>query len=192
MRRGVHRGARKPVQSFAPGESTDAEVLAAAAGVDSDEVCPAHRWLEAPMAPPMAAALLDRPAFTVAELVDEVQWPLGVGVGLVESVGGVRSPLADDGDTVDLVARLGADGILLVADAGLGTISDVRLAADALADSAVLVLLNRFDPDVDLHRRNEAWLREREGLLVETDVTAMVGRSFDWCRPSAVVPRQEV
>ncbi len=100
--RGIRVAARKPVQSFEPGAGpTDAEVLAAATGEIPDQVCPPHRSLPVPMAPPMAADALGRPAFTVAELGHEIEWPDDVDVGLVEGVGGPRSPLAADGDTVD-------------------------------------------------------------------------------------------
>ena len=159
--------ARKPVQSFDPAadEPTDAEVLAAASGEDPTEVCPEHRWLPVPMAPPMAADALSSPPPLLGELLDELAWPGGpVDVGLVETVGGVRSPVADDGDSRDLTRALGPDVVLLVADAGLGTIDAVRSAVDALAPEAIVVHLNRFDPDDDLHRRNVAWLRDRDGL----------------------------
>src|SRR5439155_16608062 len=96
--------ARKPAQSLdaddAARGATDADLLAAATGEPVEVVCPRHRWYEVAMAPPMAAAALGRPPFTVADLVDELRWPDGGDVGLVETAGGVRSPIADDGDTV--------------------------------------------------------------------------------------------
>jgi len=53
--RGVPVAARKPAQSFAQdGRPTDAELLAAASGQAPWDVCPAHRWYPAAMAPPMA------------------------------------------------------------------------------------------------------------------------------------------
>ena len=86
------------------------------------------------MAPPIAAEALGLPPFTVADLVGELDWPRPrVDVGLVETAGGVRSPQADDGDVCDLVAALGPDLVVLVADAGLGTINSIRLSIDALA-----------------------------------------------------------
>ena len=125
------------------------------------------------MAPPMAAAVLGRPAFAVADLVAEIEWPAGAEFGLVETVGGVRSPLADDGDTVQLVRALAPDHVLLVADAGLGTINAVRLCVAALGTADCTVFLNRFDSGDDLHRRNLAWLSERDGLQVVTAVDAL-------------------
>lgn len=164
---GVTVAARKPVQSFAPGEGpTDADVLAAATGERAEAVCPTHRWYEVPQAPPMAATALGRPPFTVADLVAELAWPPGVDVSVVEAVGGVRSPLADDGDTVALAAALRPDLVVLVADAGLGTLNAVRLSAEALAGHPLVVVLNRYDESDDLHRANRAWLTERDHLDV--------------------------
>ncbi len=118
------------------------------------------------MAPPMAAGVLGRPAFGIADLIEELSWPAqDVDVGVVETAGGVRSPLADDGDGAALSMAIDPDLVLLVADAGLGTINAVRLSAGVLAAPCVVVL-NRFDPSSDLHVRNRDWLRGRDGLRV--------------------------
>lgn len=175
-RRGIGVAARKPVQSFEPGETTDADLLGAATGVAPEEVCPPHRWYGVPLAPPMAADALGRPPFGVAELVAETEWPDGVAVGLVETAGGTRSPVADDGDNVDLLAALAVDHVVLVADAGLGTISDTRLAAGALGARPLTVVLNRYDDGLDLHRRNRAWLTVRDGLDVVTTIAGLADR----------------
>jgi dethiobiotin synthetase len=173
---GVHAVARKPVQSFEVGapEPTDADVLASAAGEEPHDVCPPHRWLSLPMAPPMAANALGLPELRLADLCAEIVWPdREPDLGFVEAVGGVRSPLADDGDTVELALQLRADLVLLVADAGLGVIDNVRLAAEALAPTPTVVFLNRFDSS-DLHKRNLAWLRDRDELDVVTDLDELV------------------
>lgn len=165
--------ARKPLQSFDPDDPhpTDAEVLATATGEDPHDVCPADGWYAVPMAPPMAADALGRRCPTLADVASGITWPdQAVDVGLVETVGGVRSPLAEDGDSRDLVRALGVDVVLLVADAGLGTIDAVRHAVDALAPLAVGVLLNRYDHSSDLHRRNRAWLADHDGFVVVVDV----------------------
>lgn len=179
--------ARKPVQSFeatdAPGD-TDAGILAAATGDDPHAVCPPHRWYERALAPPMAAAVLGRPAFTLTDLVAELSWPERIDVGVVETAGGVRSPMtSDDGDSVSLAAALMPDVVVVVADAGLGTINAVRLTMAALEplvetrqDLEVVVILNRFDDDDDLHRRNRDWLREADGLDLVTSVDELVER----------------
>jgi dethiobiotin synthetase len=162
---GLRVAARKPAQSFEPGDDPagrDAAVLGAASGEAPERVCPRHRWYEVGMAPPMAASALGRPRFTIADFVSELAWPAsGVDVGLVETAGGVRSPLAEDGDAVSLCLELTPDLLVLVADAGLGTINAVRLTTEALRAIEVpqVVVLNRFDASADLHVRNRSWLR---------------------------------
>jgi dethiobiotin synthetase len=170
--------ARKPAQSFDPSEQgrTDAEVLAGATGEEPTTVCPTHRWYEVAMAPPMAADLLGRPPIKLAELTAEIDFPEGVDVGLVETAGGVRSPIAHDGDTVDLMAAIKPDAAVLVADAGLGTINAVLLSYAALAPVPVHVILNRFRAGDGLHVANRQWLSERFGLDVSVDVDSLCER----------------
>jgi dethiobiotin synthetase len=167
--------ARKPVQSFDQDDvTTDAAALGAATGEDAATVCVPHRWYEVPMAPPMAAAALGRPGFSIVDLVAELAWPSSVDIGIVESAGGPRSPLADDGDTIALATALAPDLVVLVADAGLGTINAVRLAHDAFGALApVVVALNRYDDSLFLHRANRDWL-EAAGFSVVTDPNSLV------------------
>ena len=175
---GLRVAARKPVQSFDPAESvpTDAEVLAAATGEAPHDVCPAHRWYRVPMAPPMAAEATGLATFTAAELIAETSWPASADVILVETVGGVRSPLADDADSAEFAKLLAPDQTLLVADAGLGTINAVRLSLDALAGLDPIVFLNRYDEVNELHRRNLDWLVIRDARRVITTVDDLVAR----------------
>jgi dethiobiotin synthetase len=171
--RGLTVSARKPAQSFdidsegvRLGGPTDAEVLGAASGEGPDSVCLPFRSYPRAMAPPMAADALGLPEFTVADLVREMAWPSdAVNVGIVEMAGGVRSPQASDGDTTDLVSALNPDLVVLVSDPGLGTINLVRLSMDALGAVTetmpgvpTVVVLDRFDPHHDIHRRNREWL----------------------------------
>ena len=177
---GLRVAARKPAQSFEPDDDParlDASVLGAATGEPPEEVCLPHRWYEVAMAPPMAAERLHRPSFTIQDLMSELRWPPDadavtdpVDVGLVETAGGIRSPLAADGDCLALCEALAPDVIVLVADAGLGTINAVRLTLDALHSlvAPVAVVLNRYDGANDLHVRNRQWLQARDGLAVVT------------------------
>ena len=212
-RRGLTVAARKPAQSFdidpegvGLGGATDAERLGEASGEHPDTVCHPFRSYHRAMAPPMAAEALGLPPFTVAELIGELVWPAqAVRVGVVETAGGVRSPQAADGDVVDMVAALAPDVVVLVADAGLGTINGVRMSMDALAgarpvdgarpgdgagtESAAgtesgprtVVVLNRFDDRDEIHRRNRQWLAERDGYQVvvipggESELADLVG-----------------
>jgi dethiobiotin synthetase len=139
-------------------------------------VCHSFRSYTRAMAPPMAAEALGLPGFSVADLVGELDWPAEqVTVGIVEMAGGVRSPQASDGDTTHVVEALRPDVVILVADAGLGTINAVRLSMEALrtpgagsSGAHVVVVLDRFDGHHDIHRRNRQWLTERDHFEVVT------------------------
>lgn len=168
-RRGLTVAVRKPVQSFAAHElgSTDAELLAVSTGQTPHVVCPPHRWYGEPMAPPMAADVLGLAAITSRELVEETVWPPGVDIGIVETVGGVRSPMTHDTDSIEFARLLQPDGTLLVADAGLGAINAIRLAAPTLAGLAWLAFLNRHDHS-ELHHRNQRWLQTQTNIETAT------------------------
>ena len=157
--------ARKPAQSFAPDdELTDADVLAAATGEYPMDVCPPHRCYPVPMAPPMAAGVLGRPSFSVADLVEELAWPSGVEVGWVETVGGPRSPMAVNGNSAAFAAALRPDLLVLVADVRLGAINAVLLSVPALHARPVVVL-NRDDGS-DVCALNRKWLESEDLDLV--------------------------
>jgi len=166
--------ARKPVQSYAADEgATDAERLAEATGEDPAEVGVASWSYPVAFAPPMAGELLGRAVPSLADVVSSLAGTeVLADVVLVESVGGVRSPICSDGDSVDLVGLLRPDLVVLVAEAGLGAINAVRLAADALGATPVVVHLNRYAQSDELHRRNKAWL-EHDGYRVVADLAGL-------------------
>ncbi len=177
--RGVAVAARKPVQSWDPdevaaGQRLDADLLAAASGERPAEVCRPERSYPGAVAPPMAAARLGSGPLRLDDLVAELSWGDGVELGFVEAAGGVRSPVADDGDGLDLAAALRLDVVVLVADAGLGTIHAVRSSAAGLDPQRLVVHLNRYDGADELHRENLAWLTERDGFTVTTATTDLV------------------
>jgi len=173
--RGTTVAARKPVQSFAPCDpETDADVLRVASGGSPDQVCPRSRWYAMAMAPPIAAAFLGIEPPTLDELLAELAWPTPqVEVGVLETVGGPRSPLAGDADSAALAAAVEADITVLVAHAGLGAINAVRLCAPAVP-GALVVFLNRFD-GTDVCDRNLRWL-QAEGFDVVTHVADLARR----------------
>jgi dethiobiotin synthetase len=189
---GMTVAARKPAQSFEPGTGpTDADVLSSATGEDAEKICPPHRWYEVAYAPPMAAVALGLPEFSNDDLFEEITWPFPrVSVGLVELAGGVSSPIASRGDPTDLIRMLSPDYLVLVADAGLGTINAVRTSLLALANGStgggspglegnVVVVLNRFDPACELHQLNAAWLHMKDNVhLVACGHDNEVGCSF--------------
>jgi len=178
-RDGTRVAARKPVQSYDTHEAdaTDAHLLGAASGETPDRVTPRHRWYPVPMAPPMAADVLGAPRFSVADLAGELdaRWDGEADVGVVETAGGACSPIADDGDSIAFAAAVRPAQVVVVADAGLGTIHAVRTTMHVLRGAAIVVL-NRFEPADALHTRNLVWLRDRDGFDVITDVTDLAAR----------------
>ncbi|MGI8407393.1 MAG: ATP-dependent dethiobiotin synthetase BioD [Actinomycetota bacterium] len=160
-RAGIMVSARKPVQSFEPGDgSTDAELLAAATGEDVQSVCPEHRSYPLALAPPIAAAVLDLEPIAMSDLVREIGFTPGA-LTFIEGVGGPLSPLADDGNSVDLCRGLDAQQVLLVSDSGLGCINRILLSAATFEEWPVMVALNRYDAADRTHRLNLDWLREQ-------------------------------
>jgi len=159
---GLRVAARKPAQSYdaALAGPTDAELLALATGESPRSVCPLSRWYPKALAPPMAAAVLGMPPFSIADLAGELSWPASAQAGLVELAGGLGSPQAADGDGVDLVARVAPDLVVLVSGAGLGALGAVRLAERALGGARLAVYLNHFAPADELHAANLRWLGE--------------------------------
>lgn len=163
---GLTVSARKPAQSFEDSDTnpTDAELLARASGENIHSVCPAHRWYPAAMAPPMAADTLGRPRISLQDLVNEIRWPADARLRLLETAGGLLSPITHDADNLQLIARLAPRRVILVADAGLGTLNAVRLCARALDGFDFTVYLNRYDHENELHRLNHSWLTEKYAL----------------------------
>lgn len=162
--RGLRVAARKPAQSYSSGDSvTDADLLAKASGEDVEQVCPRHRWYPVPMAPPMAADSLGRDPIQLAGLIEELSWSSDTELAVVETAGGLCSPMAHDGDNLALIHRLQPACVILVADAGLGTLNAVRLCVHALGATRTHVFLNRYDASNELHARNREWM-SRDGV----------------------------
>jgi dethiobiotin synthetase len=177
--RGLRVAARKPVQSFdllQPGPPTDAEQLASATGEQPEQVCAPARCYELAMAPPMAADRLGKPRIAAASLLAEMTWQTNLELGLVESVGGPRSPMTHDADSVEFITSVQPDQLLLVADAGLGSLNAIRLSLACLPTAPVHVLLNRFDPDQPLHALNRTWLQQRYGIHTCIDAHELLER----------------
>lgn len=174
-RAGIRVSARKPVQSYDPSESTtDADGLAAATGEQVHEVCPAHRSYPVALAPPMAAEKLGRQPIALADLISETRFQDGA-LTFIEGVGGLRSPVADDADSIDLCDGLGCQVVVLVSDAALGCINRVHLSAAAVGDLPLITLLNRYDAADETARLNRDWLRD-DGVDVCTEVSEVAER----------------
>ena len=166
----------KPVQSYDPddGGPTDAAVLAAATGQHPDAVCPPERTYAVPLAPPMAARKLGRPCPTLDEMAAGCRFDAAVDVGLVEGVGGLYSPMATDGNNLELIERIGPDLVIVVASAALGGIHDTLASTLPLSAYQRAVFCNRFDPGTEVHVLNVRWLRDT-GLEVATSLPELSG-----------------
>ena len=132
----------KPVQTgMAEGDNDTQEILRLT-GLDADRALDVGVRLGEPASPHHAAAL-EGVRVSLAEVAAMAP---RLAAWVVEGAGGLLSPLADDGDTLDLVTALAPAAVVLIADAGLGTINLVRLSCAALGtDRTVIVYLNRFE-----------------------------------------------
>jgi dethiobiotin synthetase len=137
--RGAEVDAFKPVISGLSPETwaeSDAGRLLAALGRDVDQASLDHIspfQFRAPLSPPMAARLEGR-TLALADVVAVCRQRLATtpGLLLIETAGGVMSPLDDDHTMLDLVAALGQPSVL-VAASYLGAISHTLTALRALA-----------------------------------------------------------
>ncbi|MCB1272417.1 MAG: dethiobiotin synthase [Microthrixaceae bacterium] len=174
-RMGLEVAVRKPVQSYDPDsdEPTDSAVLAAASGEPESDVCAEQMCFEVPMAPPMAAEVLGRRAPYLEEHTATMT-SRRCDLTLVETVGGVLSPIAADAHSAAFANSLQPTVAVLVADAGLGVIDSVRKSMLALSPLSPLVYLNRFDPNDELHRLNRRWLSERDRIETWVDMDEFV------------------
>ncbi len=164
---GKNISARKPVQSFDPNDSlTDADVLSQATKEPSTSITPKHRWYPIAAAPPMAAKWLNKAQFSIKDLISEMTWPQNTDIGIVEGVGGVLSPIAFDGNNLDIASAIKPNLVLIVSDAKLGSINNILLTCQALEKFPKAVFLNRFDSQDNLQVENQLWLKEKTDLKI--------------------------
>ena len=140
--RGVDVGICKPVQTgLAPGEPGDAEEAARLSGVS--RVVEVRRLAD-PLAPETAARVAGLPQSTLDDLVIPVrEWldvpgdPSAPGrLDLIEGAGGVLVRLGADLTVLNLAAALDAP-LVVVARAGLGTLSDTELTVRAIRSAGL-------------------------------------------------------
>ncbi|MFC6772498.1 dethiobiotin synthase, partial [Halorubrum pallidum] len=113
----------KPAQTGFPPDD-DAGFVAEAAGSEDASVC--LRYLEPALAPAVAADIEDA-ALSYDEILQGCRSELeAADPGVVEGIGGLRVPLAEGKEVVDLAADLGLP-TLVVARSGLGTLNHSAL-----------------------------------------------------------------
>ncbi len=125
-RRGVAIEARKPVESGYADVESDAERLAMAAGHATFR--PRYAFVEA--ASPHRAA---RRAGVRIELTELLAWCPRSGGWLIETAGGLLSPLSESLSNLDFTAALEPAAVVLVVANRLGALHDVRACQLALA-----------------------------------------------------------
>jgi len=157
----------KPCQTGYPPDD-DASVVAAACGTDAASTC--LRRLEPPLAPAVAAAKSDE-SLSYAEIRDGCESAIAESeVGIVEGIGGLRVPLADGREVVDLVADLDVP-VIVVARSGLGTLNHTALTVEALRSRRIPVrgiVLNEFEDATIAERTNPRVIQEMTDCTVET------------------------
>lgn len=156
---GVDARAVKPCQTGHPPDD-DAGVVQAVCDDPAAATCLRH--LEPPLAPAVAAAETDTSLDYDELLAGCVEALEAAAVGVVEGIGGLRVPLADGMEVLDLVADLDVPA-LVVARSGLGTLNHSALTVDALRSRGVRVhgvVLNEYEGANTAERTNPEVLAE--------------------------------
>jgi dethiobiotin synthetase len=146
----------------------DHELLGAVAGMDPDEVAPLRHGPA--VSPHLAAAL-------AGERIDPARLLAAAGSGedastlVVEGVGGLLAPLADDYTVCDLAVAIGLP-VLIAARPGLGTINHTLLTLEvaraAGLDVRAVVLTPWPERPTVLQRSNRSTIARLGGVRVES------------------------
>lgn len=164
---GWNARAIKPCQTGYPPDD-DAGFVAEVCDTDAAATC--LRRLEPALAPAVAA---DEAGSALA--YDEIRTGCERAiaeseVGLVEGIGGLRVPLADGRDVIDLVADLSVPAVV-VSRSGLGTLNHTALTVDALRTREIPVrgiVLNEYEGASVAERTNPTIIEEMTDCPVET------------------------
>lgn len=164
---GVDARAIKPVQTGYPPDD-DAAFVAAACKSEKAATC--LEQLEPPLAPAVAAGEVGKP-LDYGDLLARCEQAIATTeYAILEGVGGLRVPLAENKEVVDLVADLGLS-VLVVARSGLGTINHTALTVEALKRRGIPicgVVLNEYEGKGVAERTNPETLRKMLDTPVET------------------------
>lgn len=152
----------------------DDELLAAAAGMAAAEVAPLRYG---PAVSPHLAAALAGERIEPRLLLAAARGAGERGTLIVEGVGGLLTPLAEDFTVCDLAAALGLP-LLIAARPGLGTINHTLLTLHAARDAALRVRAVVLTPWPEQPSVLERSNRETIARLGESDVEVL-GRVRD-------------
>ncbi|GAA0450101.1 dethiobiotin synthase [Halococcus dombrowskii] len=164
---GVDARAIKPVQTGFPTDD-DATFVREVCGTDDASTC--GKRLQPALAPRIAAAEAGV-ELSYGAIRRECERALAASeVGVLEGIGGVRVPLTEAHDVLDLVADLGLDAVV-VACADLGTLNHTALTVEALAQRGVTthaVVLNQYTGESTAERTNPAAIERMTGVPAHT------------------------
>lgn len=151
----------------------DAHYVYHRAGIKGDPNCAVTTILKYPASPHLSARM-ERKGITLKPIVDDYKKMADMYELLVmEGSGGLVCPLNLDDEKLmltDVIKALSLD-ILLVADAGLGTINNVVLTlayAKNLGITTRGIILNRYDPTSIIHADNKIVIEKMAKLPVVT------------------------
>lgn len=189
---GVVARAVKPCQTGFPPDD-DAGFVAEVCGTSAAATC--LRRLEEPLAPEAAAEKAGRTLSYGTLLTDCERALADAACGVLEGVGGLRVPLAEGREVIDLVADLELPA-MVVARSGLGTLNHTALTVDALHERGIPVrgvVLNEYEGATVAERTNPAMLERMLDVPVETlppldltDPTAVVSGTAELLSESLI------
>ena len=169
----------------------DHELLAAAAGTSPDHVAPLRYG---PAVSPHLAAQLAGERIDPRRLLSAALSSAGIGISIVEGVGGLLTPLTEDFTVRDLAAALGLP-VLIAARPSLGTINHTLLtlqsARAAGLDVRAVVLTPWPARPTPIERSNRETIGELGSIEVEglgrvrspdPSALAMAGATLPWRR----------
>ncbi|NLV12503.1 dethiobiotin synthase [Haloarcula argentinensis] len=164
---GTEAVAVKPCQTGYPPDD-DAAFVESVCGTADAAVC--LQRLSPPLAPEVAAREADDDVTLSYESIRDgvADVVAGSEAAVVEGIGGLRVPLADDREVIDLVADVGLPA-LVVARSGLGTLNHTALTIQALRRSGVSVVgvvLNEYEGETTAERANPDVIERMTGCSV--------------------------
>ena len=164
--RGTDAVAVKPCQTGYPPDD-DAAFVQSVCGTADAAVC--LQRLSPPLAPEVAAKESDDVTLSYESIQDGVTDIVATSeTTVVEGIGGLRVPLADGREVIDLVADVGLPA-LVVARSGLGTLNHTALTVQALRRRGVPVVgvvLNEYEGATTAERTNPAVIERMTGCSV--------------------------
>ncbi len=155
--KGVRCAYYKPVQSGG-GKYSDCDAVRQIAGVD---VYNSYSF-EPPVSPHLAAKRVGVVIEKEKIAQDFAQISAKYDQVLVEGAGGIFTPLGEDLILPDIIKMLGLD-VIIVADAGLGTINATVLTLEYTRNHGIKVkgvILNNYDENNEMHTDNKAQIEK--------------------------------